>query len=150
MDNIQNYDEFIGKKIFTAGDVVIVMKEDLKLNKEHFWVLHLNGNRELIEKELIALGTLTHVTVYTREVFRKAIRQDTCSLITVHNHLFNDSSLSRRDKIFGEKLAMAGKILDIPILDNIIIMPNGNYFSQCNQKRKERLNKSKKLKEKVK
>ena len=53
-----------------------------------------------------------------------AIRYAAASMILVHNHPSGDPNPSREDIAITERLVKAGRILDIPVLDHIILGDN--------------------------
>jgi len=72
------------------------------------------------------------LVVHPREVFAEAIKYPRASIILVHNHPSGDPTPSREDIAVTERLVKAGKIMDIPVLDHIII---GNKI-YCSWKKK--------------
>ena len=81
-----------------------------------------------IATETIAVGSLNSAAVRPRELFRPAIRRNAASLIIAHNHPSGDPTPSLQDKKLTRILADAGKLLQIPIQDHLII-GNHSYFS---------------------
>ena len=61
-------------------------------------------------------------------MFTKAVRRSAGSVIFVHNHPSGDPEPSATDIETTERLAEAGNLLGIPVLDHIII-GDGNYTS---------------------
>jgi DNA repair protein RadC len=59
---------------------------------------------------------------------KKALEQLATSIILCHNHPSGNLQPSQADTDITKKLAEAGKVLDIPVLDHIIIGEN-RYFS---------------------
>jgi len=119
-----------GERITNPSQIAKLMKEDAKADREAFWVLHLNSQKQIIEKELVALGILNASIIHPREVFRKAILNSSDSIITVHNHPSGNIDISRKDKMTWQQLREAGKVLGIKVIDNFIITPQGKYYSE--------------------
>lgn len=107
-----------------------MMLEEARADREAFWVLHLNTAHRVIEKELVALGSLDAAIVHPREVFKKAILNSANAIITIHNHPSDSLSPSDNDKEIWDKLNKAGEIIGIEVLDNLIITPSGKYYSE--------------------
>ena len=63
-----------------------------------------------------------------QEVFREAIAENAAAIILVHNHPSGDPTPSPDDRITTEQLVQAGRVLDIPVQDHIII-GRGRYLS---------------------
>jgi len=123
----------LGKRVARSnlGDVVTVrspydaamyMMEELRyLKKEHFICLFLNTKNHIIGKETLSMGTLNASLVHPREVFRAAIRSSSASIICMHNHPSGDPSPSPEDIQITQRLAEAGSLLGIEVLDHIVI-----------------------------
>ena len=118
-----------GVALGSPDDIVELMKEESRADREAFWVLHLNTKNKVIEKELVALGSLDAAIVAPREVFRKAVINSAASLIGVHNHPSGDTEPSPEDLTLFDRLKEAGNIMGIEVLDNIILGSNGAYYS---------------------
>lgn len=115
---------------FTSPEAIAEwMAEEGKADRECFWVLHLNVQLEIIEKELVGIGTLDEALIQPREVFKKAILNSANSIVTVHNHPGGMAEASKDDKRLWRRLIDAGELLKIPVLDNLIITPNGSVYS---------------------
>ena len=97
------------------------------LKKEIFFCLMLDAKNRLInETEIeISAGTLTSSLIHPREAFRDSIKASAAAVIFVHNHPSGDPSPSREDILITEKLASAGDIVGIKVLDHIIVAENG-------------------------
>ena len=98
------------------------------LKKEQFTILILNSANVLLRDIRISEGTLNASLVHPREVFKEAILESAASIILVHNHPSGEAEPSQEDKHITRRLVEAGKLLDIPVLDHIIIGYR-KYFS---------------------
>lgn len=116
------------ERIRNPQDVVKLMREEGKADREAFWVLHLNTHRQLILKELVSLGTINVTSIHAREIFKRAIVNGSDSIVTVHNHPSGNIRPSKGDKRVWNCLTKAGKIIGIPVEDNFIITPKGEYY----------------------
>ena len=113
-------------KITCAEDVFNYFHQKLKdKTEEHFYVLMLNTQNNIIGEELVSKGILDASIVHPREVFRPAIRNACSKIILVHNHPSGDPTPSTDDKIINEKLKETGEELGIKVLDSIIIGKEG-------------------------
>lgn len=97
---------------------------------EVFWILALDAQHRLLNGGPIAItrGILTTSLVHPREVFRAAIVAGAAALILCHNHPSGDPSPSADDRIVTEQLVSAGRLLDIPVHDHVIV-GRGRYTS---------------------
>jgi DNA repair protein RadC len=89
--------------------------------QEHFVVLLLDAKNHLLRRVDVHKGTLNQSLVGTREVFRDAIREGASSIIVAHNHPSGDPTPSREDIEITKSLVAAGRLLDIPVDDHVII-----------------------------
>jgi len=115
------------KQILSATTVFNILSNVLKAEdpldgaKEHFWVLGLNTRNYIEYLELVHLGTANYCTYHPREIFRRACIKGIISVIIVHNHPSGSPAPSQEDKRATEKLAAAGEIIGIKVLDHVII-----------------------------
>ncbi len=106
----------------TPDDVVGVVKSRLRgKKKEHFLALLLDTRSQLIKIAEISIGSLDTSIVHPREVFKEAISASAASVIFAHNHPSGDPEASEDDIELTKRLAQAGEIVGIEILDHIII-----------------------------
>ncbi|MGA7837239.1 MAG: DNA repair protein RadC, partial [Ignavibacteriaceae bacterium] len=119
---------FSEKKITKPGDVaeifIPLLKDELK---EKFIVVCLNSANKIIKYEVISIGNLNSSVVHPREIFKAAIENSSASIILLHNHPSGNTEPSREDISITEKLVDAGKLLNIPVFDHLIIA--GNKFT---------------------
>jgi DNA repair protein RadC len=106
----------------TPEDTVALVRSRLKgKKKEHFLALLLDTRSQLIKVAEISVGSLDSSLVHPREVFKEAISASAASVIFVHNHPSGDSTPSEDDVKLTKRLAEAGEIMGIDVLDHIII-----------------------------
>ncbi len=128
----------------TSSEVLVnALREDFKAEKrECFGVVYLSTKNKAIHSEIVSIGTLGASIVHPREVFRPAILHSSNSVIVVHNHPSGDPTPSNcvsktvslahylryDDMELTKRLAEAGKILGIELLDHVIV-GNGGFVS---------------------
>lgn len=100
--------------------------EDLPV--EEFHVAVLDSQHRLERDVTVTRGILNSSLVHPREVFREAIAERAAAIILVHNHPSGDPAPSADDRAVTEQLAAAGRLLDIPVHDHVII-GRGRYTS---------------------
>jgi DNA repair protein RadC len=100
--------------------------EDLPV--EEFHVAVLDAQHRLERDITVTRGILNSSLVHPREVFREAIAERAAAVILVHNHPSGDPSPSADDRSVTEQLVAAGRLLDIPVHDHVII-GRGRYTS---------------------
>jgi DNA repair protein RadC len=112
----------------TPEEVASLVMGRLKSKKrEHFLVLLLDTRSQLIKTSEISIGSLDTSIVHPREVFKEAISASAASVIFVHNHPSGDSGASEDDIKLTKRLAQAGEIVGIEVLDHIIIGGNSHF-----------------------
>jgi DNA repair protein RadC len=95
---------------------------------EEFHVAILDSQHRLERDITVTRGLLNSSLVHPREVFREAIAENAAAIILIHNHPSGDPTPSPDDRITTEQLVQAGRVLDIPVHDHIII-GRGRYLS---------------------
>lgn len=98
------------------------------LTVEEFHIVILNRKNIVLKTELVTRGILDSSLVSPREIFKIAIDNRAASIILVHNHPSGNLEPSKEDIKVTEQFYQAGKILEIPVLDHIIIA-NNSYTS---------------------
>ncbi len=91
------------------------------LTEEHFDILLLNTKNHILRSCTVSIGSVSASVVHPREVFKAACVHSAASIILVHNHPSGDPSPSREDIALTQRLVKAGRMMDIPVLDHIII-----------------------------
>ena len=59
--------------------------------------------------------------MHPREVFRKAIRESSASVVLAHNHPSGDPTPSAEDVRITRQLVEAGRVIDIKVLDHVVL-----------------------------
>jgi len=106
----------------TPEDVVSLVGSRLKAKKkEYFLAILLDTRSQLIKVAEISIGSLEASIVHPREVFKEAISASAASVIFAHNHPSGDATASEDDIKLTKRLAEAGELVGIDVLDHIII-----------------------------
>lgn len=97
---------------------------------ESFWILPLDSQHQLIGAgpTVITRGILNSSLIHPREVFCAAIVASAAAVILSHNHPSGDPTPSADDRLVTDQLVAAGRLLDIPVHDHVII-GGGRYVS---------------------
>jgi DNA repair protein RadC len=110
------------KKITSPADVaeifIPILRDEVK---EKFLVVCLNSANKIIRYETISIGNLNSSVVHQREIFKTAIENNSASIILIHNHPSENPEPSNEDISITKKIVEAGRIMDIPVFDHIII-----------------------------
>lgn len=89
--------------------------------KEYFLALLLDTRSRLIRSSEISVGSLDSSIVHPREVFKEALSASAASVIFVHNHPSGDPQPSEDDIELTKRLAQAGEVMGVEVLDHVII-----------------------------
>lgn len=92
---------------------------------ERFLVVLLDGRHRLLRAEVVSQGTLTASLVHPREVFRPALREAAAAILVVHNHPSGDPTPSPEDREVTRRLAAAGELLGVRLLDHVVVAERG-------------------------
>jgi DNA repair protein RadC len=98
------------------------------LTVEQLRVLFLDRSNRLIGDEIIASGSLTTLTAYPRNIFKRAFELSASAIVLVHNHPGGRIEPSDCDIHFTKKLASFGRQLEVEVKDHIIIA-GASWFS---------------------
>ena len=88
----------------------------------------LNTRYRALGHNLVSVGSVNEALIHPREVFRAAVAMGAYAVIVLHNHPSGDPSPSQADRAITKRLAEAGNILQIRLLDHVIV-GGGRYFS---------------------
>ncbi|MFV0284153.1 MAG: RadC family protein [Castellaniella sp.] len=91
------------------------------LRVEHCIALFLDSQLQLITCEEIARGTLSHASIYPREVVKAALAHHAAALILAHNHPSGLAEPSPADITLTRQLKQALALIDVRLLDHLIV-----------------------------
>jgi DNA repair protein RadC len=106
----------------------IMRRHLMDLNHEEFWLILIGRSSKVLAKELVSKGGLSGTVADPKIIFHMALQHQASALIMVHNHPSGNLKPSREDLVLTKKIADAGRMLDINVLDHLIITDSG-YFS---------------------
>ena len=104
-----------------AAEIAAKHFEDMASDREVFSVILLDVKNRVIGINVVSIGSLTASVVHPREVFKAAILANAANIILTHNHPSGDPAPSKEDINITARLVQAGRLIDIPVLDHIII-----------------------------
>ena len=88
---------------------------------ESFVVLFLDVKNRLLACEEMFRGTLTHTSVYPREVVKAALAHNAASVMLAHNHPSGVSEPSEADLLLTRALVQALGLVDVRVLDHFVV-----------------------------
>ncbi|MGB7193555.1 DNA repair protein RadC [Collimonas pratensis] len=110
----------------SSFDAPAAVKQYLQLlltNKpyESFLVLFLDVRNRLICADELFRGTLTHASVYPREVVKAALARNAASVMLAHNHPSGTLEPSTADHQLTQTLKQALDLIGVRVLDHFIV-----------------------------
>ena len=106
---------------------------DLKKDYDYILIdciLNMKNNGQVINMNLVSVGTINASLVIPREVFKSSILANASAIIGLHNHPSGNVKPSKEDMIVTRKLQKCGQLLGIELLDHIIVGgTNGKMLS---------------------
>lgn len=116
-------------KITCSNDVANYLRPLMgDLDHEEFWVLFLNRQNKVTDKQKLSQGGITGTVIDVRLVLKKALEKHATSIIIGHNHPSGNLDPSEADRKITRQLKEASAVMEIPLLDHLIITQTG-YFS---------------------
>lgn len=102
--------------------VAAAIRADVRgLDRETFHGLYLDARHRLLECRCVSVGTLTASLVHPREVLGPAVRLAAAAFVVAHNHPSGDPEPSAEDRRVTTRLAEAGELLGIPLIDHVVV-----------------------------
>jgi len=95
---------------------------------EEVGVVLLDSRHRVLRTTIVARGTLNAASVEPRDVFREAALGGAAAIVLFHNHPSGDPSPSPDDQELTLRLAAAGALMGIDVVDHIIL-GDGCYCS---------------------
>lgn len=96
---------------------------------ESFKVVLLNNNNKVKGIYQLSKGGITATTIDIRILFAVILKSLSVAIILTHNHPSGTLKASQADRDITQKIKKAAKLFDIRLLDHLIIVPNGGYYS---------------------
>ena len=100
--------------------VELMAKELSQYDREVFCILNMKNNGQVINMNLVSVGTINASLVIPREVFKSSILANASAIIGLHNHPSGNVKPSKEDMIVTRKLQKCGQLLGIELLNATI------------------------------
>ena len=91
------------------------------LEREELHVVLMNTKNQVIDTSKLYEGTVNSALVRPAEVFAGALKRNCPAIAVVHNHPSGDPTPSDEDIETTSKLAEAGDLLEVELVDHIVI-----------------------------
>lgn len=94
---------------------------------ERFGVLLLDQRQRVIRSTILSTGTIESSVSHPRDIFRAAMMGSASRVVVFHNHPSGDPMPSEADRLVTRRLAMAGELMGMDLMDHIILAGNRFY-----------------------
>lgn len=125
------------QRIHTSSDSYRLAKpfyEPFMEHHEEFWVIMLSRRNSPLAFIKVSQGGLDGTVVDKRIIFQQAVLSNACAMILVHNHPSGNLNPSDADHRITKQMIEAGKLMEIPVIDHIILTSQSFYsFSDNGQ-----------------
>lgn len=108
-----------------------VMRRELsQYDREVLCVVNLNNKLKPINFNIVSMGSINGSIASIPNILKSGILSNAYGFLLLHNHPSGDVTPSREDIQTTRRCIEAGKIMDIPCLDHVIVGGgNSDYFS---------------------
>lgn len=113
-------------EILSDKDIYNLCSDITNSQREHLLAFYLNTQNQLIERQIISIGTLNASLIHPREVYEPALRLHAASVIIVHNHPSGSLIPSESDIEITDIIRQSGEIIGIPLHYHLIISIKGH------------------------
>lgn len=121
---VMHHRKFVGR----AEDIYRCVAPRLAgMSQEVFMAIGVDVRNGLLDVVEVARGSVAHVDVHPREVFRPLVRMAAAGGVLVHNHPSGDPTPSREDRELTYRMREVGRLLGIPIIDHVVVGDRSFY-----------------------
>lgn len=111
-----------------AYNLFLQLWDDNKIDLiEQFKMLLVNRANKVLGAIDISTGGICGTVADPRIIFGSALKSCACAILLAHSHPSGSLKPSQVDKEMTDRLAAAGKLLDIRVLDHLIITREAYY-----------------------
>ena len=104
--------------------------KNLDADQEHLTILFLDDALHINGFKVLFNGTMESALIDLRIIFRSSLLFGAEKIILIHNHPNNNLRPSEEDDYLTKKVAEAGELLNVRLIDHIIIGDsNEEYYS---------------------
>lgn len=98
-------------------------------DQEIVGALFLDGRNRLLSDTELFRGTLTRAAVEPREILKEGLLRGAAGILLFHTHPSGDPSPSSEDLLFTRRLAEAGELVGVRLVDHVIVGSGGRWVS---------------------
>lgn len=109
-------------RVGSPEDIALLLGvEMMALEQEELRVVILDTKHHIVTTSNVYRGSVNAVSVRMADIFKPAVRHSASAIALVHNHPSGDPSPSAADVQMTREAVAAGKMLDMPVIDHVII-----------------------------
>lgn len=110
---------------------ILIMKDILKyMDRETAMVVNLDNKLRPLNFNMVSVGDINQTIVPIQNIFKSSILSNASSILLLHNHPSGDPTPSNEDFQMTKRVAEAGKLLGITLMDHVIVgAMEGRMFS---------------------
>lgn len=118
------------EKVTSDAAIAIIARGLIgNLAEEQFLLFVLDINNHIAGYVQIGKGSVDACPVDIRPIFSYALMLQASNIIVVHNHPSGNIEPSCEDNALTKRIAQAGKLLNITVLDHIIVSDLTEHYS---------------------
>jgi DNA repair protein RadC len=100
-----------------------------RLDQEVLGALFLDVRHRLISDAEAYSGTLHRASVEPREILKECLLRGAAGVVLFHTHPSGDPTPSSEDVLFSRRMAYAGEIVGIDLVDHLVLGKAGRFVS---------------------
>ena len=117
-DNRTYYSE---DPITDADSAVRFMADILKdLDREWVCVLNLDSKMRPINFNVVSIGSVDRAIAPIQNIMKSGLLSGAANILLLHTHPSGDPTPSSEDLMLTKKAVLAGKLMDLPVIDHVI------------------------------
>lgn len=97
--------------------------------QEHMVAVYLDTRNRLIGWTIAHVGTINRAAAEPRTILQVALSLNAAGYILAHNHPSGDPAPSAEDLAFTRRMAEAGELIGIRLVDHLILGEQGRWVS---------------------
>jgi DNA repair protein RadC len=100
---------------------------------EEFKLMLLTRSNKVLGIASISKGGINGTVIDVRIILQFAIKANASGIILCHNHPSGNVQPSESDIAITRKIKESGNVMDIQLLDHLIIVPEGKFYSMADE-----------------
>ena len=124
-------------QVKTSRAVFMIFMEHWDLDSiehvEEFKLMLLTRSNKVLGIASISKGGINGTVTDVRIILQYAIKANASGIIICHNHPSGNMQPSESDQALTRKIKEAASLMDVQLLDHLIIIPEGRYYSMADE-----------------